>query len=690
MKKTKTALDTDIRFIKGVGEARAAALNKLGVFTLRDLVRYFPRTYDDRTSIKKIDELIVGETACVFATVATAPRVTHIRKGLDILKLRCVDEKGTLNVTFFNQSYVKNQLAAGEGYVFFGRVGGKIGAPELTNPVFEPEETFGTRTGRIVPIYRLTAGLSQNMLANAVRRGLEACGDVLPEPLSPDIQQRYGLAQARFAFENVHFPKDYEALEIARRRLIFEEFYVLSCALDRFRSEKAVRRGHAVPRADLKEFTDKLPFELTGAQKRAIDEALSDMEKTVPMSRLVQGDVGSGKTAVAAACCFSCARAGFQTAFMAPTEILAKQHYETLTGMLTPLGVTVELLTGGMGVKARRTACGRILSGEAQVIVGTHALISGGVEYRKLGLVIADEQHRFGVAQRAALSGKGESPHVLVMSATPIPRTLALIVYGDLDVSVLNELPPGRQKVDTFAVNEAMRPRINAFIRKQVQEGHQVFIVCPAVEENSENPVDELKNVKEYAQELQKTVFPDLRISLVHGKMKSAEKDKVMSAFASGQLDILVATTVIEVGVDVPNATLMVVENADRFGLSQLHQLRGRVGRGKSKAYCILFEGAGGAVARDRLNIMTKSNDGFRIAEEDLRLRGPGDFFGSRQSGLPETHIANFATDMELLRSAQAAARETVAADPRLELEQNAELRFEVELMISRNENTLN
>ena len=433
-----------------------------------------------------------------------------------------------------------------------------------------------------------------------------------------------------------------------------------------------------------------LPFELTGAQKRAINEAIADMTKPVPMSRLVQGDVGSGKTAVAAAVIYAAYKNGYQSAFMAPTEILAEQHYLTLSAMLEPLAVKCELLTGGMKAKARRETLSRIASGESNVVIGTHALISGDVEYSKLGLVVADEQHRFGVQQRAALSEKGASPHVLVMSATPIPRTLALIVYGDLDVSVLDELPPGRQKVDTFAVDEKMRPRINAFIKKQVEEGHQVFIVCPAVEENSEENVDELKNVKAYAKELREKVFPELRIGLVHGKLKASEKNAVMTSFSSGETDILVATTVIEVGVDVPNATLMVVENAERFGLSQLHQLRGRVGRGKAKAYCVLFNGGEGDKAGERLSVMTKTNDGFKIAEEDLRLRGPGDFFGSRQHGLPEMQIASFATDINVLKSAQEAAREVLNADPELDMPENASLKACVETLIEKNRGTMN
>lgn len=684
-----TALDTDVRSIKGIGEERAKALNKLGITTLSELVSDFPRAYDDRSVIKETDELIVGESVCVVGTVATAPTLSHIRRGLDLVKLRVFDARGTMNVTFFNQSYVRNQLHPGESYVFYGRVGGKIGQPEMTNPIFEPEESARVRTGQIVPVYRLTAGLSQNMMINAVKQGLRACGDVLPDPLPNEIKREYQLAQSRFAYENIHFPQSYEALEIARNRLIFEEFFVLSCALERFRAKKTQKTGFAITPAKLDDFKAILPFTLTGAQERAINDIYADMAKPAPMSRLVQGDVGSGKTAVAAAACWNAVSGGYQAAFMAPTEILAEQHYETLGKLLTPLGVRTVLLTGGIGAKARRETLRAIESGEAQLIIGTHALISGDVQYAKLGLVVADEQHRFGVTQRAALTEKGESPHVLVMSATPIPRTLALIVYGDLDVSVLNELPPGRQKVDTFAVNESMRKRINAFIAKQIDAGRQVFIVCPAVEENTEEHTDELKNVKAYTKEL-KTVFPQYNIGLIHGKMKPKEKNEIMTAFASGEVNILVATTVVEVGVDVPNATLMIVENADRFGLSQLHQLRGRVGRGKEKSYCVLFNSSGSDSARERLKAMCDTNDGFKIAEEDLRMRGPGDFFGSRQHGLPEMQIASFATDMELLKKAQTAAKNTLSADPELSDKEHAELKKAVLRLIEKNEGTLN
>ncbi len=682
-------LDTGVQFIKGVGEERAKAFLKLGIVTLRDLVMNFPRAYDDRTAVRDISHLQFGEKCCVSATVAAPPRLSRIRKGLDITKAVVVDAAGRMTVTFFNQSYVKNALIPGESYIFFGLVGGRIGAPEMTNPVFEKETNLPVTTRRIVPVYRMTAGLTQRAMMNAVRQGLEACGEELPERLPREVRERYHLAQTRFSYENIHFPRDLESLELARRRLIFEELFVLSCTLSFMRTRQLKKSPYRVKNVDMGDFYRALPFALTGAQRRAVDDILRDMAGDAPMSRLVQGDVGSGKTAVAAAAAFAAVRAGYQAAFMAPTEILAEQHFKSLSALLEPLGIRVALLTGGLTLKTKRETQAALKNGEADLVIGTHALISGSVEFRKLALIIADEQHRFGVQQRAALTDKGDTPHVLVMSATPIPRTLALIVYGDLDVSVINELPPGRQTIDTFLVGENMRQRIYNFIRRLASEGRQVFIVCPAVEETEESP-DGLKSVKEYAKELSEKVFPDLRVALVHGKMKAKEKNDVMEAFTAGNIHILVATTVIEVGVDVPNAALMVVENADRFGLSQLHQLRGRVGRGAHKSYCVLFEGGGGEVARERMRAFCKTNDGFKIAEEDLKLRGPGDFFGSRQSGLPDMQIASFASDMDMLKTAQSAARELLDADPELRRPENAVLRESVERLLEKNKGTFN
>ncbi|MCF0120436.1 MAG: ATP-dependent DNA helicase RecG, partial [Oscillospiraceae bacterium] len=557
------------------GEARAKALNKLGIFELRDLVSYFPRAYEDRTRIKSISEATVGETVCVRATASTEPRLSRIRRGLDIVKVTVFDERSAMDITFFNQSYVRDAIKRGEEYIFYGKIGGSLTRPEMTNPQFEKAEAPNT-AGRIVPVYRLTAGISQKIIANAVLQGLRACGDELPEYLPQGIRRKYELAQARFAYENIHFPPNAEALELARRRLIFEELFVLSCSMALIKGQRERQTCKTLEKPDINEFLGALPYSLTGAQRRAADDVLRDLTGGVRMNRLIQGDVGSGKTVVAALACWTAAKNGGQCAFMAPTEILANQHYRSLSELLEPLGVRVGLLTGGMTAKQRRDASERIALGMYDVVIGTHALISGTTVFKNLTLVVTDEQHRFGVDQRAALSQKGNGVHTLVMSATPIPRTLALIIYGDLDVSVIDELPPGRQKVETYSVGEKMRPRINAFIRRLVDEGRQVYIVCPMVEE-SESFDDDMKAAVDYEEKLRTEVFPDKRVALVHGKLKPKEKDAVMASFTAGDTDILVATTVIEVGVDVPNAALMVVENADRFGLSQLHQLRGRV-----------------------------------------------------------------------------------------------------------------
>ncbi|NLL45779.1 MAG: ATP-dependent DNA helicase RecG [Clostridiales bacterium] len=667
-------LRTDVRYIKGIGEQRAKSLRKLGINTLFDLISYFPRAYEDRSVFRSIGSLLPDDTACVRALVVTSPRLSRIRKGLDIVKLRVADESGSMDLTFFNQSYVKDSLKYGSYYVFYGKVGGTLQRPEMTNPVFEPEEKAGSITGRIVPIYRLTASLSQNILSKAVRQGLEQTDSLIPEVLPNKVRERFNLSHADFAYHNIHFPADMEALALARRRLVFEELFVLACALGLLRSRKAEKTGIVPGNADVEELYAALPFSPTGAQRRVIGELMSDLLSGRPMNRLIQGDVGSGKTLCAAAAAWYVYKSGFQTAFMAPTEILAQQHYNTLTELLSPLGVRVGLLTGSLGAKRKREVKVSLALGEIDIIVGTHALLSEGVDFFSLALVITDEQHRFGVNQRSLLTEKGENPHVLVMSATPIPRTLALIIYGDLDISIIDELPPGRRPVETFGVDERMRPRVMKFIRRLVSEGRQVYIVCPMVEENE---ALNIKAAEKYYEQLKTRVLPDLRLALVHGKMKPADKDAVMGAFVRGETDVLVATTVIEVGVDVPNASLMVIENAERFGLSQLHQLRGRVGRGGHKSYCIMF--CEGGSENPRISTMIKTNDGFKISEEDLKLRGPGDFFGSRQHGLPEMKIADLSADMSLLSDAQGAAAELLESDPNLMAPENGPLRKRIE-----------
>lgn len=679
-------LNTDVRYIKGIGEAKAKALGKLGIFTLGDLIGWFPRRYEDRRETRPISSLIPGETACVAAMIASEPKVSHIRKGMDLVKVRAVDDTGALDVTFFNQSWLKNQLRVGETYIFYGRAEGSLLRKTMAGPVVEPEgrQEFA---GRIVPVYPLTAGVSQLLLSRAIRQGLDECADILPDCLPDSVRQTHGLCRVNYAYENIHFPESPEALDIARRRLAFEELFFFAIGLKLLRFRRETVSVEPFRPVDMAPFYDALPFILTGAQRRCVDEAIADMTAGKPMNRLCQGDVGSGKTMVAAACVYFCVKNGRQAALMAPTELLAEQHYRGLAPLLEQLGLRCALLTGSTPAKTKRSVTAQLASGELDFAIGTHALISGGVAYANLGLVVTDEQHRFGVAQRTALAEKGEHPHTLVMSATPIPRTLALILYGDLDVSVIDQLPPGRKPIETYAVTSAYYPRLYAFIRKQVEAGRQVYIVCPMVSENDDLP-DERKAVTEYAQKLQSEIFPDLRVAYVHGKMKSREKDTVMSAFAAGETNILVSTTVIEVGVDVPNASLMVVENAERFGLSQLHQLRGRVGRGQHQSYCVLVSDNKNDETRQRLRAMTKTADGFKIAEEDLRLRGPGDFFGLRQHGLPGLRVADIGCDTRLLTEAQTAAEELLAHDP--SLARHPDTAERVQKLFRQSENSLN
>lgn len=681
-------LFTSVRYLKGVGEARAKVFASMGIKTLYDLLSYFPRTYEDRSKLVPISRLEADTPACFRAYVASQPRTAHIRKGLDLTKLTVADETARLNLTFFNQKYAAENLRYGEEYYFYGAVSGDFIGYNMTNPVFESVEKPGVLTRRIMPIYPLTTGMTNNLMSRSVMQALDACADELPELLPAAVREKYGLCDVRTAYLNIHTPASFDALEEARKRLIFEEFFIFSAGLSLLRAGRSKAERVPFTALDLSEFYQALPFSLTGAQKRAIDEVLNDFASGTVMNRLLQGDVGSGKTMVAAAAAYCAAKNGVQAAFMVPTEILAEQHARSLEPLMTKLGIRTTLLTGSMTAAQKRNARAALLAHQVDLIIGTHALIAEATEFSELGFVIADEQHRFGVSQRAALAEKGQNPHLLVMSATPIPRTLALILYGDLDISVIDELPPGRQTIDTFLVGEDMRARINAFIRKQVAEGHQCYIVCPAIEENEE--IASLKSAEMWAEALQKTVFPDLKVALVHGRMKGSEKDAIMGAFACGEYDILVATTVIEVGVDVPNATLMVIENADRFGLSQLHQLRGRVGRGKAKSYCVMFSSNKNAETNARLKALCKTNDGFKIAEEDLALRGPGDFFGQRQSGLPSFKVANLSMDMETLKHAQQAAADFLRTEHPEDLPEYQPLLRRIRALFDSGETVLN
>jgi len=673
-------LTTDVRYLKGVGEKKAKLFYKLGLFTIGDLLTYFPRSYEDRSSIKKIHELEPDTSVCIEGCLVSAPRLTQVRQQLSIIRFQVSDGTDLLDVTCFNQPWLKNKLETGVKYVFFGKVTGNLIRREMVNPSIEPSDSPPRLTRRIKSIYRLRAGISQQMLSDTIEQCLRIVGDNIPDPLPESVKQKHQLAHARFAYENIHIPSSGYALETARRRLIFEELFILTLGLRLMRSA-GTASGPDIKVPALDDFMRQLPFELTSAQERAIRDIFSDMSSGRSMNRLIQGDVGSGKTIVAAAAAWASVSNGYQCALMAPTEILATQHFEELEPLFGKFGFRTALLTGSMSAKQKREVKELIKSGFYHLIIGTHALITEDTEYSNLGLVITDEQHRFGVRQRAALTAKGEVPHTLVMSATPIPRTLALIMYGDLDVSVIDELPPGRKRVNTYAVDESKRDRIYNFIRRLVAEGRQVFIVCPLVED-PEGLDDGRKAVEAYTKQLSEEIFPDLRIGFVHGKLRQSDKDAVMKSFVEGKIDILVSTTVIEVGINVPNASLMIVENAERFGLSQLHQLRGRVGRGKHESYCILISDSKNEATLSRLSIMTKTNDGFVISEEDLKLRGPGDFFGDRQHGIPKLKIADLADNADTLREAAYAALELLNDDPELTSSENMKLRKAVFEMI--------
>lgn len=657
--------------LRGVGEARAELFGKKGIKTIEDLLYFFPRTHEDRTSVKEIADCKEGETVCVSITVFSPVRENRIRRNMTIYSMTACDDSGALSVIWYNNRFVKGQFLTGDTYTLFGKLtSNNRGKLEMVNPIYEKagKERF---TGKIVPIYPLTGSLTQRVVQGTMELALKEAGR-LREYIPDEIREKYGIAEINYAMKNIHFPDDFESYSIARRRFVFEELLVLQLALSGRKDANSHEDGTVFE--DIKcvrDFAASLPFPLTGAQKRTLNEIMADCCSGRRMNRLVQGDVGSGKTAVAAAVIYAAVKNGHQAAMMAPTEILAAQHLETLTEFFKEMDINVVLLTGSMKAKEKRLAYDMLESGAADVVVGTHAIIQEQVHFDDLALVVADEQHRFGVEQRAKLAAKGNNPHMLIMSATPIPRTLALILYGDLDISVIDELPPGRKTVKTYAVGENMRKRVFAFIEKNVSAGGQAYVVCPLVEETEKS---DLQNAEALADKLQK-IFPGFTVGLIHGRMKPKLKDEVMSGFVSGAIQILVSTTVIEVGVNVPNANLMVIENAERFGLSQLHQLRGRVGRGKEQAYCILFAHGKNEVTKKRMETMCISNDGFYISEQDLKLRGPGDFFGTRQHGLPEMKIANLFEDSDILKQSQSAAAEITAGDKNLESEKYRELK---------------
>lgn len=665
-------IETPLDALPGVGPQRGKALARLGLTNIGELLRYYPRGYEDRSRLVKIDEAEPDEAVCVEAVVAHTPIYSHIRAGLGLIKLKVVDETGQIQLTFFNQQYVKNALQMGESYYFYGKIEGDGLARTMTNPAFESVKR-PRFLGRIMPIYSLTAGVSNNLLAGLSLQALD-CAAQLPDRLPAQLRLENELCELEYAIKEIHFPSNMDEQAVAARRLAFEELFFLSLGLAFLKERRTEQEGLVFSSCPLGEFAGMLPFSLTGAQRRVIEELTEDLQRGSPMNRLVQGDVGSGKTAVAAAAAYFAHCSGYQSAMMAPTEILAEQHFQSLSKLLAPCGMRLALLTGSMRAAEKRGVYQALETGAVDLVVGTHALISQGLQYQNLGLVITDEQHRFGVHQRAALLEKGEQsqhgavPHGLVMSATPIPRTLALMIYGDLDISIIDELPPGRTPIKTYLMRSSKRKDLFGFLDARIAEGRQAYIVCPMIEQSEEtaSSTAELKAVTSYA-ELVQAQLPARRIAVLHGKMKPKEKEQVMRAFSAGETDILVSTTVIEVGVDVPNATVMVIENAERFGLSQLHQLRGRVGRGAQESSCFLVSDNTNEETRARLKTLRDSTDGFAISEADLRLRGPGDFFGSRQHGLPEMRLADLSGDMRLLRQAQDAAAALLRRDPQLE-----------------------
>lgn len=652
----------DIRTIKGIGEKRAGIFYKKGINTVSDLLEFYPRGYEDRTQKKDIIETLPGEEVLIRGIVLTPVKEKRIRKNMCIYQIQVGDETGIIMMSWYNNRFVKNAFRQGEEFAFFGKINPRSARKEMVNPLYERagKEKF---TGKIVPVYPLWGGLTQKIIQGAISEAIKQKADI-KEYLPCDLIERYKLLGINEAIKTIHFPDTFDDFERARKRLAFEELLFLQLALLYKKGEvKKVKREPFSDTGCVTDFIKSVSFEMTGAQKNVISEIMSDFKKDTPMTRLVQGDVGSGKTAVAAACMYVSVKNGYQAAIMAPTEILATQHFETFSSFFPNLKIC--LLTSS--TKRKKEVYEKIEKGEFDIIVGTHAIIQKDVVYKNLGFVIVDEQHRFGVAQRAALTNKAQAAHTLVMTATPIPRTLAFILYGDLDISIIDELPPGRKTVDTFALGEGMRERIYAFLDKNIKEGKQCYVVCPLIEETDKS---DLENATELARKLAER-FSDFNVGLIHGKMRPSEKENVMSEFSKGGIDILVSTTVIEVGVNVPNSTIMIIENAERFGLSQLHQLRGRVGRGSEKSYCILFAHGASEVTKKRMEIMCSSNDGFFISEEDLKLRGPGDFFGTRQHGLPELKIANLFSDMKILKTAQTEASRIIQEDPTLSKTEN-------------------
>lgn len=647
----------DIRYLKGVGEKTARLYNKLGIFTVDDLIRHYPRKYLDYSNTVSVKDAPPDTPVFIKATMITPVKESMIRKGLTLYKCNFSDGETVIRVTIFNNKYLAKALRTFDDYILYGKVEKTFTSASMSSPQIERADK-----AEVHPVYPTTEKLSVKAISNSVRNALALVGKI-PETLSDDILKKYDLVSLDFATRQIHFPSDEKNIEPARHRLIFDELLTLQLGLLKLKEKDVKGNSCKIKKDFTNEFYSLLPFTPTGAQQRAVADCIEDMQSDRMMNRLIQGDVGSGKTAVAGAVIYTVIKNGAQAALMAPTEILATQHFESFKKLFASTDVRVALLTGSVKVGEKKEIKRALCNGEIDLIVGTHALIQNDVEFENLGLVCTDEQHRFGVQQRANLAMKGDNPHLMVMSATPIPRTLGLIIYGDLDISLLDELPPGRQEIRTDVVTSAYHKRIYKFIRDAVDRGEQAYIVCSLVDEGE----SDLISAKEYADNLAKNEFVGYSVGLLHGKMKPAEKDKVMQSFAEGETQILVSTTVVEVGVDVPNATVMLIENADRFGLSQLHQLRGRVGRGKNKSYCILVSDNKSDSSRERLQVMKHTSNGFDIADYDLKSRGPGDFFGKRQHGLPDLKIADMLEDTETLRQCRECALKMLESDPRLD-----------------------
>ncbi|BCS81323.1 ATP-dependent DNA helicase RecG [Anaerocellum diazotrophicum] len=650
-------LEKDIRYLKGVGENRERLFKKLGIKKAEDLLWHIPRKYLDYSRLKKIRELCDGEIESFVGKVAGKPMEIET-KSVKIIKIPVEDSTGVVTTVWFNQDYIKNVLREGEVFCFSGKIERKGFYIEIKNPEFEKYDQHLIHTGRIVPVYNSTEGLSQKVIRNIVNNLLQQVDGALIDIIPPYIRQKYNLCEVNFAIKNIHFPENKLSLELARKRLVFEEFYLLQLSL--LLLKKSIEKNEGIKvenvQSSLKEFEELLPFELTEAQKRVLAEIAHDLESTKQMNRLIQGDVGCGKTVVALASAYATIKAGYQVALMAPTEVLALQHYNECKKYFGNQ-FNVRLLIGSTPKKEKEIILKELEHGLCKMVIGTHALIQDEVKFKNLGLAITDEQHRFGVIQRVELTKKGSSPNILVMTATPIPRTLSLVLYGDLDISIIDQLPPGRKKILTYAVDESFRQRVFNFIKKQLDEGRQVYWICPLIEESE---TLNAKSAVEFAKSLKEGFFKDYNVGCLHGKLSAKERDKILNDFKDGNIQILVSTTVVEVGINVPNATVMVIENAERFGLAQLHQLRGRVGRGEHQSYCILFNQSDSEIAKKRMIAITRSQNGFEIAEMDLKLRGPGDLFGTKQHGIMNFKVADIINDMDILKQARIAAEETI------------------------------